>query len=82
MLQDTHRTQMVRQYCAHILDREVFAKVRFLDKKQRDIVYASYIENLDSMIEYAIVNKLCIGRYFKEIKNILLQSEHVHERTY
>ena len=82
MLQETHRTDMVRQYCVRILNNDVFAQLRFLDKRQRDIVYDSYMANLDLMIEYAAINALCMKDYFREIKNILLQSEHVHERTY
>ena len=75
----THRVKHVRQYCVNILNKDVFAHVRFLSKEQRDIVYDSYIQNIDYMIEYAVVNNINVDEYIKEIKTILLKSKHVRE---
>ena len=81
MVPETHRTRHVKEYCVRVLNRDVFAHVRFLDKTERDIVYDSYIQNIDSLIEYAAVNGLNLDLYFREIKNILLKSANVREYT-
>ena len=75
-----HRVKHVRQYCVRILNRDVFAHLRFLTKEQRDIVYDSYVENIDSLIGYAVENNLNVDNYLKEIKTILLGTKNVRER--
>ena len=81
MLSNTPKTQHLRRYCVNVLNREVFAKVRFLTKEQRDIVYDSYVQNIDAMIEYVAVHNLNFEQYFKEIRGILLKSHYVREYT-
>lgn len=81
MVPQTHRTKHVREYCVRVLNREVFAQIRFLTKTERDIVYDSYIQNIDSLIEYAAANGLNLDNYLKEIKTILLKSGNVREYT-
>ncbi len=75
-----HRVKNTRQYCVRILNRDVFAHLRFLTKEQRDIVYDSYVENIDSLIGYAVENNLNVDNYLKEIKTILLGTKNVRER--
>ena len=80
MLQENDKLNDIRQYCVRLLNRDVFSQVRFLDKDEREIVYNSYIDNIDAMIEYAGANKIPLYEYIRGIKPILLQSEHVKER--
>ena len=79
MYKVNRRTKHLRRYCVSILNRDVFATVHFIDKEQRDILYDSYIQNLDNLIEYVAVNKLDFTEYFKSIREVLLNSEHVRE---
>jgi len=67
-----------RRYGADILNRDVFRKIRFLEKDMRTIVYDSYMLNLDPLLEYATANHLHVKEYLTEIKDILLASEHVY----
>ena len=80
MLQENDKLNCIRQYCVRLINRDVFSQVRFLDKDEREIVYNSYIDNIDSMIEYANANNIPLYEYIRGIKPILLQSEHVKER--
>lgn len=79
MFVPNHRIKRTRQYCVSVLDRHVFAHLRFISKEQRDIVYDSYIDNIDSLVGYAVENNLNIDEYLKEIKTILLKAKNVRE---
>jgi hypothetical protein len=79
MFIESNRVKHVRQYCVRLLNREVFAHLRFLTKEQRDIVYDSYVQNIDTLIEYAVENNLNVDNYIKEIKTILLKAKNVRE---
>ena len=80
MLQENDKLNRIRQYCVRLINRDVFSQVRFLDKDEREIIYNSYIDNIDAMIEYANANNIPLYEYIRGIKPILLQSEHVKER--
>ena len=71
-----------RRYCVRILNRDVFATIRFTDKREHDIVYDSYVQNLDNLIDYAMSNKIQLDRYIREIRMILLESRDVYEREH
>ncbi len=75
------RKDQVAQYCIRILERHVFAQLSFLTKEDRDIVYDSYVQNIGQMIQYAVQHNIDVEQYFREIKNILLKSKNVRERT-
>lgn len=79
MFIESNRVKHTRQYCVRLLNREVFAHLRFLTKEQRDIVYDSYVQNIDTLIEYAVENNLNVDNYIKEIKAILLKAKNVRE---
>lgn len=79
MTSKVHRIQHVRQYCVHVLNREVFSQIWFSSRQERDIVYDSYVQNLDALIEYATGNGINVDQYIKEIKTILLKSKNVRE---
>lgn len=81
MSSKAHRKNCTRRYCVRVLDRDVFSELCFPNEHERDIVYDSYVQNIDILIEYAAKSNVSIIAYFREIKDILLQSKNIHERT-
>ena len=79
MFVPNHRVKRTRQYCVRVLKRDVFAHLRFVSKEQRNIIYDSYVENIDSLVGYAVENNLDIDKYLKEIRTILLRAKNVRE---
>ena len=77
MLRETRKTKRMRKFCVRTLELDVFGRLQFRSNHEREMFYDSYIRNLDSMIEYALVNKLDVGKYFRDIKTILLKSNNV-----
>ena len=75
-----YNMELYKQSATWILDQYVFRKIRFLDKDMRSIVYDSYILNLDPLIQYATAKHINVEQYFKELKDILLESEHVYAK--
>ncbi len=81
MLKENHKTRHLREFCIYVLERDVFSRLFFKTEQQRKIVYDSYIQNIDALIEYTLENNLDQEKYFKSIKSILLKSKNVRERT-
>lgn len=71
-----------KAYGADILDRDVFRKLWFKDKKMRDILHDSYLLSMESLVEYAMSQHMQVRPYINEIKGILLQSDYVHMKRY
>ena len=76
-----NRRKNVVQYCVRLLNNEVFDKIRFKSRQERDILYDSYLQNIDELARYAMTKKIEIAEYFKEIRAILLESDSIHERA-
>ena len=76
-----YQIEHTRRYCIRLLERKVFSQLVFLDKAQRDIVYDSYVQNINVMVAYVVENQLDFEKYFQDIKTILLNSKNVRERT-
>jgi len=74
--------EQYKQYGADILDRDVFRKLWFKDKETRDILYDSYMLSMEPLVEYAMAHQMRVRSYLNEIRNILLQSDYVHMKTY
>ena len=81
MLTESCRTKRMRKFCVRTLDLDVFGRLEFQSDAERDIFYDSYVQNIDALIEYAITNKLNVGKYFRNIKTILLESQNVQRRS-
>ena len=81
MLIESRRTKRMRKYCARTLDLDVFGRLKFRSDAERDVLYDSYMQNMDALIEYAVTKKLNIGKYFRDIKIILLESKNVQRRS-
>jgi len=70
-----------RRYSAGILKHDVFSGLWFKDAEMREIVYDSYMMNLDPIVEYATSKHLNVKRHITEIKEILLQSKGVYRKS-
>jgi len=79
MLQDSNKTRQTRQYCVRLLRWCVFPGIQFSNKDERDIVYDSYVQNIDTLVEYAATNRINIEDYIKEIRTILLKTHKSRE---
>lgn len=53
--------------------RDAFAATRFASDDERDIMFDSYMINIDSLVAYACGRKISPYKYAMSIKNILAQ---------
>lgn len=60
--------------------KEAFDKVWFQNYELKTLIHNSYLDNLDTLMTYAMENNIRLRDYFMGIKQELLKSPNTYER--
>ena len=69
-----------RQKMCEAFVHQVFDEVYFQDMKLKKLMQNCYLDNIESMMAYAMENNIRLRAYFFQIKQELLKVKHTHER--